>query len=159
MADIGNDFFKWFKAHLKSKGIAFICVGILCWGISCEKGDLHQSSKTKIATTITVIESEAHFNGILEAYKNRLLLFEFYADWCAPCKVLEPLLEELAEKHKKNLSIYKINSDYNRKLSNLFKIQGLPYVAFVKNKVIIHSILGLHPKKTYAKAIERYLRQ
>jgi len=149
---------KWFKARLGPNGIAFICLGILFWIISCEKGDLHQSSKAKLSTAITVIESEAHLNGILEASKNHLLLFEFYADWCAPCKVLEPILEELAEKHKMDLSVYKINYDYNRKLSNLFKVPGLPYVAFVKDKVIIHSILGLHPKKTYIKAIERYLR-
>jgi thioredoxin len=149
---------KCFKARLGPIGVAFICLGILFGVISCEKGDLHQSSKAKLSTAITVIESEADFNDILEASKNRLLLFEFYADWCAPCKDLEPILEELAKKHKKDLSIYKINSDYNRKLANLFKVKGLPYVAFVKNKVIIHSMLGLHPKKSYIKAIERYLR-
>ena len=135
-----------------------MCLGILFWIVSCEKSDLHQSGKTTPPTAITMIESEAHFNEILEVSKNRLLLFEFYADWCAPCKVLEPILEELAQKHKKNLSIYKIDYDYNRKLSNLFKVPGLPYVAFVKDKVIIHSILGLHPKKSYIKAIERYLK-
>jgi len=149
---------KWFKTRLNFRSAAFMCLGILFWIVSCEKGDLHQSGKTTPPTAITVIESEAHFNEILEVSKNRLLLFEFYADWCAPCKVLEPILEELAQKHKKNLSIYKIDYDYNRKLSNLFKVPGLPYVAFVKDKVIIHSILGLHPKKSYIKAIERYLK-
>ncbi len=150
--------YKRFKVRLRPNGVVLISLGILFWVVSCEKGDLHQSGKTKPLTAITVIESEAHFNGILEASKNRLLLFEFYADWCAPCKVLEPILEELAQKHKKDLSIYKINYDYNRKLTNLFKVPGLPYVAFVKDKVIIHSMLGLHPKKSYIKAIERYLR-
>jgi thioredoxin-like negative regulator of GroEL len=151
--------YKRLRAFLRPKGVALISMGILLGVVSCEKGDLHQSSKKKTSTSITVIESEAHFNGILEASKNHLLLFEFYADWCAPCKVLEPILEELAEKHKKDLSIYKINYDYSRKLSNLFKVPGLPYVAFVKDKVIIHSILGLHPKESYIKAIESYLGQ
>jgi thioredoxin len=148
-----------FKAGLKLNGIALISLGILFGVVSCEKGDLHQGSKNKPFTAITVIENEAHFNGILEASKNRLLLFEFYADWCAPCKVLEPIFEELAQKHKNDLSIYKIDYDYNRKLSKLFKVSGLPFVAFVKDKVIIHSILGLHPKKSYIKAIERYIQE
>ena len=134
-----------------------MCWGIQFWVVSCEIGDLSQSSKTKPSAAITVIESETHFNEILEVSKNRLLLFEFYADWCAPCKILEPVLEELAQKHKKDLTIYKIDYDYSRKLSNLFKVPGLPYVAFVKDKVIIHSILGLYPKEFYLEAIERYL--
>ncbi len=150
---------KRFKARCSSKGIALIFLGILLGVVSCEKGDLDHSGKTKPSKAITVIENEAQFNEILEASKNRLLLFEFYADWCAPCKVLEPLLEELAQKHKEDLSIYKIDYDYNQKLSKLFKVPGLPYIAFVKDKVIIHSILGLHPEKTYVKAIETFLSQ
>jgi thioredoxin len=146
----------WERFRLGS--IALLCLGILFWSVSCEKGDLNKNSKTKLSKAITVIEGEAHFNGILEASKNRLLLFEFYADWCAPCKILEPILEELAQKHKDELGIYKIDYDDNRELSNLFKVRGLPFVAFVKDKVIIHSMLGLYPKKAYQQAIERYIR-
>ena len=139
--------------------IALLCLGIVFWSASCEKSDLHKNSQTKPSEAITVIEGEAHFNGILERSKNRLLLFEFYADWCAPCKILEPILEELAKNHKDELRIYKIDYDDNRELSNLFKVRGLPFVAFVKDKVIIHSMLGLYPKKAYQQAIERYLKQ
>ena len=148
-----------FRERFRPGSIALLCLGMVFWSVSCEKGDLHKNSKTKPSKAITVIESEAHFNGILETSKNRLLLFEFYADWCARCKILEPILEDLAEKHKGDLSIYKIDYDDNRKLSNLFKVQGLPYVAFVKDKVIIHSMLGLYPKQSYIKAIERYMRE
>ena len=147
------------RTRFRPSGTALICLGILLWIVSCERGDLHPSSKTNPSRAITVIESETHFNSILETSNNHLLLFEFYADWCTPCKALEPILEELAQSHKEDLSIYKIDYDYNRKLSSLFKVPGLPYVAFVKDKVIIHSMLGLHSKRAYRKAIEKYLSQ
>jgi thioredoxin-like negative regulator of GroEL len=148
-----------FWERFRPGSIALLCLGIVLWSVSCEKSDLHKNSKTKPSEAITVIEGEAHFNGILERSKNRLLLFEFYADWCAPCKNLETILEDLAEKYKDELNIYKIDYDDNRELSNLFKVQGLPFVAFVKDKVIIHTMLGLYPKKAYQEAIERYLSQ
>ena len=132
---------------------------MVSWSVSCEKVELHKNGKTKTSDAITVIKDEAHFNTILEKSKNHLLLFEFYADWCAPCKILEPILEELAEKYKDDLSVYKIDYDDNRELSNLFKVRGLPFVAFVKNKMIIHSMLGLYPKKDYQETIERYTRK
>ena len=146
-----------FCERFRTGSIALLCLGVVFWSVSCEKSDLHKNSKTNPSETIKVIEGEAHFNGILETSKNRLLLFEFYADWCAPCKILEPILEELAKKHKDELSIYKIDYDDNRELSNLFNVRGLPFVAFVKDKVIIHSMLGLYPKKAYQEVIERYL--
>jgi thioredoxin 1 len=126
--------------------------------VSCENRELHKGSHTKPLTAITVIESQAHFNDILARSGGRLLLFEFYADWCAPCKILEPLLEEFAQQYKEEIRIYKIDYDDNRELSHLFKVQGLPFVAFVKDKVIIHRMLGLHPKQSYKEAIERYLK-
>ena len=148
-----------FCERFRKGRIALLCLGVVFWSVSCEKSDLHENSKTNPSETITVIEGEAHFNGILETSKNRLLLFEFYADWCAPCRILEPILEELAEKHKDDLSVYKIDYDDNRELSKLFNVQGLPFVAFVKDKVIIHSMLGLYPKKAYQEVIERYTRK
>ena len=142
---------------IRRSSIALICLGMVFWSASCEKGELHKNSKTKTSDAITVIKDEAHFNTIVEKSKNHLLIFEFYADWCAPCKILEPTLEELAIKHKDHLSMYKIDYDDNRELSSLFKVRGLPHVAFVKNKVIIYSMMGLYPKKAYQEAIERYI--
>ncbi len=146
--------YKRFFTCLMSIGVILLVIGISFFILSCEKGDFHKTNTSK--KTLTEIKSEKHFNRIIESSNNRLLLFEFYADWCAPCKDLEPILEEIAEKHKNQVAIYKINFDSNRKLSELFEVPGLPYVAFVKNRVILHSILGLHPKESYVNAVKSY---
>jgi len=146
--------YKRFLAHLIHIGAIMLVAAVPLLNLSCEKGDFHKTNTSK--KTLTEIKNEKHFNHIIESSNNRLLLFEFYADWCAPCKDLEPILEEIAAKHKNEVEIYKINYDSNPKLSVLFKVAGLPYVAFVKNRVILHSILGLHPKESYVNAVKSY---
>jgi thioredoxin len=124
---------------------------------SCESVDLQEGKGLETKKELTVIESEEHFNSILEASQNRLLIFEFYADWCTPCKALEPILVEIAQKYRDRVEIYKINYDENQTLVERFKVYGIPYVSFVKNKIIVYSLLGLHPKETYIGAINNYL--
>lgn len=135
-----------------------LLTGILILIGSCEKNESRERKKTESRKAITEIEGEAHFNRIIESSDDGLLLFEFYADWCAPCKILEPIIEEIANEYRNAVKIYKINYDYNEKLSELFKVRGLPYVGFVKNKLIVHSMLGVHPKESYVKAIESHLK-
>jgi thioredoxin-like negative regulator of GroEL len=124
---------------------------------SCESSDLQKGKGLETKKELPFIESEEHFNSILEAAQNRLLIFEFYADWCAPCKALEPILLEIAQKYRGRVEIYKINYDENQTLVERFKVYGIPYVGFVKNKIIVYSLLGLHPKETYIGVIDNYL--
>jgi thioredoxin len=124
--------------------------------LSCERADSLESKSATTKKALTVVKSVGQFNAILEASQNRLLIFEFYADWCTPCKALEPILEEIAKKYRDRVEIYKINYDESPKLAEWFKVYGLPYVAYVKNKIIVFSRLGLHPKETYISAIKSY---
>lgn len=53
-------------------------------------------------------------------------LIDFYADWCGPCKITSPILEELAKEYHGKINVYKINVDNERELSSVFGIQGIP---------------------------------
>ena len=53
-------------------------------------------------------------------------IIDFYADWCAPCKMVAPVLEELSTEYGENLSIYKINTEEQRELAGMFGIQSIP---------------------------------
>ena len=53
-------------------------------------------------------------------------LIDFYADWCGPCKITSPILEELAKEYHGKIDVYKINVDNERELSSIFGIQGIP---------------------------------
>lgn len=53
-------------------------------------------------------------------------LIDFYADWCGPCRITSPILEELAQEYKGKINVYKVNVDYEKELSQVFGISGIP---------------------------------
>ena len=70
-------------------------------------------------------QSEWVYEGELPA------LIDFYADWCGPCKIAAPILEELAEEYKGKIHIYKIDTQVERELASVFGIQSIPAFLFV----------------------------
>ena len=134
---------------------AVILIFLFLSMVSC-KNDTNKQAKSSTDNSVVSLEDANQFNKILEISKKRLLVLDFYADWCPPCKELEPILEKIAEEQKGTVAIYKINVDRNRELSNSFRVTGIPHVAFVKNKKNVFSLTGLYPKNMYLKVIERY---
>ncbi|MFA6584745.1 MAG: thioredoxin domain-containing protein, partial [Elusimicrobiaceae bacterium] len=61
----------------------------------------------------------------------RPCIVDFYAEWCGPCKMLGPVLAELAEKYSGKLDIYKVNIDSEPELSDLFRVESVPTLFFV----------------------------
>jgi thioredoxin 1 len=105
---------------------------------------------------LTEITGSDDFERIVSTAGSRLLLIEFYADWCAPCKELEPVLERLAWEERDRADFYKINLDANRPLAEFFRLRAIPYVALVKNRTIVYSLMGLREADAYRSAIRSF---
>ena len=88
-----------------------------------------------------------------EAVKNGVALVDFYADWCGPCKMLAPVIEEL-EREYPDVKFGKINVDNEPDLTALFKVQSIPYIALVKNNTFLDFSVGYVPKDTLVQLIE-----
>ncbi len=84
-----------------------------------------------------------------------LVLIDFYADWCGPCRMLSPTLSEL-EKSYSDVKFCKINVDDCPELARMFKIESIPFVAFVKDNTFLDMTVGLVPATMIAKKIEEY---
>lgn len=125
-----------------------------CKGQNSSPSQPPSPSPTVTPGTVTMIQSEDSFMKITEE-PNKLMVFDLYADWCGPCKVLSPMLEKIAEENKDKAAFYKINVDQQPRLSALFKVNGIPYVVFLKNKTILYALTGLYPKDAYVKVINR----
>jgi thioredoxin len=84
-------------------------------------------------------------------------VIDFYADWCRPCKMVAPIMAELAEKYKGQITIYKINTDQERELAQLFGINSIPTMYFCPADGKPQMTQGAMDKDTYEKIIAEVL--
>lgn len=84
-------------------------------------------------------------------------LIDFYADWCGPCKMVAPVLEELANEYDGKLNIYKIDTESERELAGMFGIQSIPSLLFVPVSGQPQMAMGALPKETFRKAFKEVL--
>jgi len=85
-------------------------------------------------------------------------IIDFYAEWCGPCKMLGPVLEELSKKYDGKLSVFKVDTDKEAELSALFNITSVPTLLFVPKEGLPSIALGALPKPQLEKAIGEVLK-
>ncbi len=85
-------------------------------------------------------------------------MIDFYADWCGPCKMVAPVLEELQKEYGSNLVIYKVNTEDERELSAVFGVQSIPSLLFVPVDGQPQMAMGALPKSTFEQAISEVLK-
>ena len=84
-------------------------------------------------------------------------IIDFYADWCAPCRQLAPMLEEVAKEYNGKLIVYKVDTEKERELAQNMNISGLPTLLFIPAQGKPQMSMGLLPKETLVKAINEVL--
>ena len=84
-------------------------------------------------------------------------IIDFYADWCGPCKVVAPVLEELSKEYEGKVDIYKVDTEVERELSQIFGIRSIPSILFVPKDAQPQMAAGALPKASFEKAIEDVL--
>ena len=80
-------------------------------------------------------------------------IIDFYADWCGPCKMVAPILEELSDEYKGKVNIYKVNTEQEQKLAGAFGIRSIPSLLFVPQDSQPQMPAGALPKEALVKAM------
>jgi thioredoxin 1 len=84
-------------------------------------------------------------------------IIDFYADWCGPCKMVAPVLEELAKDFDKKIDVYKVNTEEEQELASAFGIRSIPSFLFVPAAGQPQMAMGALPKETFVKAFKDVL--
>ncbi len=98
------------------------------------------------------LNKEWKFEGTVPA------IIDFYADWCGPCKMIAPILEDLQNEYGDKLNIYKVNTEEQQELAGMFGIQSIPSILFVPAEGQPQMALGALPKETFKSAISDVLK-
>ena len=110
----------------------------------------------KDANIIDVNESD--FNDkVIEASENKLIIVDFWAPWCGPCKQLTPVLEKIISKTRDKVTLVKINIDENQQIAAQLRIQSIPTVYAFKDKQIVNAFQGVIPEGQIIEFIEKCL--
>ncbi|MFA6233852.1 MAG: thioredoxin [Bacteroidota bacterium] len=87
----------------------------------------------------------------------RPCIIDFYADWCAPCRAVAPVLEELAAEYEGKIDIYKIDTEAEQELAAVFGIRSIPSILFVPMNEKPQMAAGALPKESFVQAINEIL--
>ncbi len=96
-------------------------------------------------------EKEWKFKG------DKPAIIDFYADWCGPCKMVAPILEELSDDYKDQVVIYKVDTEVERELSSVFQIRSIPSMLFIPKDKQPMMQAGALPKDALKNVIEKEL--
>lgn len=89
--------------------------------------------------------------------EGRLMLVDFWAEWCGPCRMLGPVIESLAEQYEGRAVVGKINTDEEQELAMGFGITGIPTVILFKDGREIDRLVGVMPPDAFIRALEKHL--
>jgi thioredoxin len=92
--------------------------------------------------------NEWNYSGDLPA------IIDFYADWCQPCKMVAPILEELSDEYAGKINIYKVDTEKEQELSSVFGIRSIPSILFIPKDGQPMMQPGALPKDTFVQVIE-----
>lgn len=85
------------------------------------------------------------------------VLVDFWAPWCGPCRMLSPLVDELAKEYEGKVKVGKINTDDNAQVATQFRISAIPTLLFFKGGKVIDQLVGVHPKTEIKKRLDALL--
>jgi thioredoxin 1 len=85
------------------------------------------------------------------------VLIDFWAVWCAPCRMLSPIIKELGKEYEGRVKVMKINVDVHRQIAAYFQVSSIPAVYIVKDRAVVKYLPGLRRKEDYRAAVEEVL--
>ncbi len=88
---------------------------------------------------------------------DKLVLIDFWAEWCGPCKMVGPIIDEIGEEYKDKVVVGKLDVDNNDETTAKYGIRNIPTVLFLKNGEVVDKVVGAGPKTMFTDKIDKLL--
>ncbi|RLI29275.1 MAG: thioredoxin [Candidatus Hecatellales archaeon] len=99
--------------------------------------------------------TDENFKSVISS--NRLVLVDFWAPWCAPCRIIAPIIEELASQYSGRVVFGKLNVDENTRTAMDFMVAAIPTLILFKNGVEVERLVGAMPKQAIESVLQKHL--
>ncbi len=109
------------------------------------------------STATTEATAKNFASAVIEKSRETLVLVDFWADWCAPCRMLMPVLAALATEYSGKIQLVKVNTDKEPQLATEYGVRSLPTVKLFKAGQVVDEFMGVLPERAVRELIERYL--
>jgi len=97
-------------------------------------------------------------NGEFEEFtKKGIVLVDFFAEWCMPCLMMAPVIDELSEKFKGKIKFGKVNVEDNQKISRKFQVNSIPNMVLLKNGKVLDRFIGALSQEELEKRLKKYI--
>lgn len=106
-------------------------------------------------TNISIVNQNNFDKEVLQA--NVPVLVDFWAAWCGPCKMVAPVIDQIASQYEGKVKVVKLNVDENPEIANRYQIMSIPTINLYKNGRVVDNIIGARPKQAFDQMINSAL--
>ena len=86
-----------------------------------------------------------------------LVLADFWAEWCGPCRMMNPVIEKIKKEYAGKVEVVKVNADIHPELTEQYAVQSLPTLIFMKNKEVVLRVVGMTPEANIKGSLDKML--
>lgn len=88
---------------------------------------------------------------------NKIVLVDFGAPWCGPCRMIAPVVSEIANEYEQTIKVVQVNTDCNPSIAAEYSIRSIPTLMIFKNGIKVDTVIGAVPKSTLENTLNKYL--